>query len=117
MEKPDKMSPLYGAAVNEMSCVIHDWAISKGWWLEKRNDAEMIALMHSELSEALEFLRHGNPPSDHVPEISGVAEEMADTVIRIMDYCYARNINLGEAIIKKHAFNINREHRHGGKNF
>ena len=39
---------------------IHETAKSKGWWDSERNDGELIALMHSELSEALEALRNGN---------------------------------------------------------
>lgn len=84
-------------------------AESKGWWSWERNDGELIALMHSELSEALEGMRAG--------DISNVAEELADTVIRIMDFCQARNINLEEAIIKKMDYNETREYKHGGKAF
>lgn len=91
------------------------WKIAKQ--LRERNDGEMIALMHSELSEALEALRHGNGPSDHIPEFSGVEEELADVVIRIADYAQKRGLRVAEAIIAKMAFNNNREHRHGGKAF
>lgn len=83
--------------------------------LEKRNDGELMVLMHSEVSEALEAVRHGNPPSDHIPEFSGTEEEMADVVIRIMDYSAKRGLRLGEAIIAKLHFNYNRGFRHGGK--
>lgn len=83
--------------------------------LQNRNDGELFALMHSEISEALEATRHGNPPSDHIPEFSGTEEEMADVVIRVMDYCEKRSLRLGEAIIAKLHFNYNRGYRHGGK--
>jgi NTP pyrophosphatase (non-canonical NTP hydrolase) len=83
--------------------------------LASRNDGEMIALMHSELSEALEGYRHGNPPSDHISEFSALEEEMADVVIRVMDYAQARNLNVAMAIIRKLEFNAGRGYKHGGK--
>lgn len=95
----------------------YDTAKSKGWWDKPCQDGEQIALMHSELSEALEHLRHGNPPDDKVPEFSGVEAELADVVIRIMSYAGANNLRIGEAIIAKSKYNAGREHMHGGKQF
>ena len=92
-------------------------AIEKGWWEGERNEGELIALMHSELSEALEALRHGNPPDDKIPEFSGVEAELADVIIRIMDMAAAKGYRVGEAVVAKINYNKNRPYKHGGKKF
>ena len=74
-------------------------------------------MMHSELSEALEGIRHGNPKSDHVPEFSAAEEEYADVIIRILDHAFARGWKIPQAILAKIAFNSTRPHKHGGKAF
>lgn len=76
-----------------------------------------IALIHSELSEALESFRHGDPASDHIPEFTGSEEEFADAIIRIMNIAQRRGLRVAEAMIAKQAFNSAREYKHGGKRF
>lgn len=93
--------------------VVHAIALQKGWYETERNDGEAIALMHSELSEALEALRIGNPGSKKIQGFSQVEEELADVIIRIMDYAGANNLNIAEAIISKANYNIGRDHKHG----
>lgn len=113
---------------------VHNIAQEKGWWedrdnLEKAanavsaklgryaritNNAAMIALMHSELSEGLEGERK-DLESDHIPGFSMLEEELADVVIRAMDMAQGRNLDLAAAIIAKAEFNSGREHKHGGK--
>ncbi len=96
--------------VKELMREAHEIAKQKGWWDGERNDGELIALMHSELSEALEVLRRGGRREE-------LAEELADCCIRIFDFCIARGLDLEEAIVRKMERNKLRPYRHGGKSF
>lgn len=102
--------------LKELCKLSHTIAVEKGFWDYTRNDGEMIALMHSELSEALEGIRLGNPPSDKIPEFSCAEEEFADLLIRVADTCEERGYRLTEAIEAKMKYNKNRPYKHG-KNF
>ena len=90
-----------------MQRVCHNIAKEKGFWDKDRNNGELLALIHSELSEALEELRQKKVDWEHV------GEEMADTVIRIMDFCEAREIDLESEVWKKMDKNKKREYKHG----
>jgi hypothetical protein len=83
----------------------------------------MIALIHSELSEGLEGLRK-NLMDDHLPHRTMVAAEMADVMIRVFDFADAFNLNLGDVVVEKDAYNHHREDhklenrmKDGGKKF
>ncbi len=80
------------------------------------NFGERIALMHSELSEALEYYRKGNGPSDHI-NFTGVEEEFADVIIRIMDTAQEFGLEVAPAILAKMEFNASRPYKNGGKKF
>jgi hypothetical protein len=71
--------------------------------------------MHSELSEALEAQRLGSPPDKHLPEFLNEEVELADCIIRILDYAEARDFRVIEAMIAKHAFNKTRPYKHNKK--
>lgn len=94
--------------------IAHDTANRAGWYRDpktgkpvKRNFGEVIALMHSELSEALEADRK-SLQDDKLPHRSGVEVELADCVIRIFDTAAALNLDLAGAIIEKNRYNMQR---------
>lgn len=114
--------------VQEWQYEIHQLAKDKGWHEEKRNIGEMLALIHSELSEALEEYRefpasalYTEEPRYVVCRIDekqkplGFGIELADAVIRIFDMCELLGIDIEEMMEKKHEFNKTRPFRHGGK--
>ena len=105
---PATCLPYAREGVRAATALCHGLARNAGWWpAEGRNDGELIALMHSELSEALEGLRK-NSQDDHIPHRKSVEVELADTIIRIFDYAGARGLDLGGAMIEKLAYNANR---------
>lgn len=85
----------------------HENAVKHGFWEPTLPFGTAIALIHSELSEALEEERNGNP--------EGVAVELADAVIRIADLCGHLGIDLEEVIEIKMAYNEGRPYKHGKK--
>ena len=87
---------------------------AQGFW-DSANTGEKIALMHSELSEMLEADRKGIESSEHIPDFSGVEEELADLIIRGLDFAGRHNLRLGEALLAKMAFNLTRPFKHGKK--
>jgi NTP pyrophosphatase (non-canonical NTP hydrolase) len=102
-------------ALNYASFEVHEIAILKGWYDTKRDIPELLCLIHSEVSEALEAARTGNHPSEKIPGHSKVAEELADCVIRILDMASYLKIDIGNAVKAKIEFNRTRSYRHGNK--
>lgn len=96
---------------------VHSLAVRKGWWSDEPNIPEKLALIHSEISEALEAYRNGEMAT-HIlstgkPEGFGI--ELADAVIRILDLCGYLGIDLESEIELKHNYNTTRPYRHGNK--
>lgn len=113
----DLMADPFIDTFNELSGTVNQIANEKGWWKGERNEGETLMLIVTELAEACEWLRHGNGQSNHIPTFLGVEEELADVIIRIMDYSKAKGYRVAGAIIEKIKFNADREKMNGGKKF
>lgn len=102
--------------LNDLAIEIHK--ANHKWWHDKdgnkisRNKGELICLMHSELSEAMEGERK-DLMDDKLPERKMAEVEMADTIIRILDYCSAFGYDIHGAIFDKLRYNsIRLDHTH-----
>jgi NTP pyrophosphatase (non-canonical NTP hydrolase) len=68
--------------------------------------------MVSEVAEAMEGVRK-NLPDDKLPHRPMVEVEMADAIIRILDYCSAHKMDVGGALVEKAAYNaVRADHKH-----
>jgi NTP pyrophosphatase (non-canonical NTP hydrolase) len=67
-----------------------------------------LALVMGELGETLEAVRKNLGPDSHIPEFTSEEAEVADAIIRLMNYATDRNLRLAEAIFAKNEFNRNR---------
>jgi NTP pyrophosphatase (non-canonical NTP hydrolase) len=87
----------------------YETAKSKGWHDEPTETGTKLALIHAEVSEALEADRKGDKEN--------FAEELADVCIRIFDLCGSKGIDLHKAIRSKMDYNKTRAYKHGGKKY
>ena len=104
-------------AVRTMQHAVHENAKAHGWWDEPREDGTIIMLIVSELAELLEELRVGGRESAKIDGFTSEEEELADAVIRILDFAGRKGYRLGAAILAKHEYNKTRSFRHGNKLF
>ena len=98
---------------------IHENAKAHGWWEDPRRPGELFMLITSEVAEAFEEIRNGRAMGETYysegGKMEGVPSELADIVIRVLDLAEYDGIDMGEAIAQKHAYNLTRPYKHGGK--
>lgn len=120
--------------LNAMSAEIHGAQVQKGFWEQERSFGELLMLVTSELSEALEANRKANKFTEFrkkmfaETDISGdqdfksafellikdtEEDEIADAIIRLMDLAGNRGYDLDFHIKQKLRYNSLRPHKHG----
>lgn len=100
--------------INEMVGLCHSRSVAAGWYTDiktglplDRNVPEMLCLIHSEVSEAMEGFRK-RLKDDKLPHRDMMEVELADTLIRIFDLAGYMQFDLGGAVAEKLAYNANR---------
>ena len=116
-------------SLNELRDKCHATSIATGWHGEdcgkgKVDHSEarfpvLLALVHSEVSEALEAYREGMAINVFYETKAGksidIPSELADILIRVLDICGLYGVDIERAVREKMVFNKTRPFRHGGK--
>lgn len=117
--------------LTQWSKEIHEANKAKGFYDDEKNIGEMLALIHSEVSEALEAHRSGeffvnhedlkSPPDSQFRELflfhikDTFEDEVADILIRVLDLCGYLGIDIDFHVHAKLKYNATREYKHGKK--
>jgi len=104
-------------AFDRVSQEVHKISVEQGLWQDgpERDIWKVIAWAHSELSEALECHRNGNPPDKNITDMSGLEVQLSDVLGILLDIQAGYGLKIAEALQKKMEFNKCRGWMHGGK--
>ena len=97
--------------LNRLSEATNKCSIASGGWDNDPSDGEKIASLHSKISTIWECVRRQDPKDEKMPTFTRVESEMADLVLKLMDYAQQRRLRLGEAVIARHRLNLNRANK------
>lgn len=113
----------YAAQINTVAGLCYGLAKEAGWHDNHREIGTMLALVHSEVSEALEGFRK-DLMDDHLPHRKMAEVELADIIIRVFDLAGACEFDIGGAVVEKLQYNTRRQdhkkenrEKEGGKKF
>lgn len=106
--------PELALLVTQLQNRIHQQNVDMGWWSDlktgeriQRNTGDLLLLVITEISEAYEGYRK-DLMDDHLPHRKMEEVELADAIIRIMDYAGSKGYELGPTILEKVAYNRKR---------
>lgn len=123
--------------LNELSNMAHEAAVEKGFYERKRDLPELVMLIVTELSEAVEAERKGarieafrqkwaceynidkeewdeDTFNNYHKDMRGtIEEEIADAIIRLLDLCGYYGINIDAWVETKMKYNSMRPKKHG----
>lgn len=124
------------SGINDLAYAIYERNVEKGFYEKEKNIGEMLCLIHSEVSEALEADRNRSYAmltesqrnilmgwiesddfiKDYKDKVKGsFEEEMADIFIRLLDMCAFKGIDIEFHVKAKMRYNLSRKRYHGKK--
>lgn len=119
---PIEFPPGYGpipshedTQIQRMTREVRSLNMRLGWREGNNTFGDYIALLHSEVSEALEAFREWKLRDATEGKPEGVGSELADVLIRLLDMCDVYSIDLEQEYRRKMAYNATRPYQHGGK--